>query len=295
MSFLKAVLSGLLLLLATGPLALAQVTYTEIDYPGSAGTGVTGINFAGDMVGEYQNTVGGANHGFTLSQGQFTSFDYPGALTTYPNGINDLGQIVGTACITCGFPRMFGFLYEGQTFRQISYRHNPGTEGNGIDNAGEIVVRVDGARDDQAFEFSNGQFTRIVVPGKSPDDDPLGISNLGEIVGGQYTDSGWRAWAEVNGKFTFLNLGTESVAFGVNDNGMIVGWWFNGSADVGFVWSNGRYISLSYPGAFSTVATGINSSGVVVGYYSPTLGSENHGFVTSPITEANFGAAEAAQ
>jgi probable HAF family extracellular repeat protein len=292
----RAVCFLAVVLIVPAPLALGQVTYTEIDYPGSVGTGVTGINSAGDMVGEYQTVVGGANHGFVLSQGRFTSFDYPGAVYTYPNGINDLGQIVGDACTTqCGFPYLFSFLYDGQNFTQIIYPGVPGTEGNGINNAGEVVGRIDGFRSSQAFKFRDGQFTAIMVPGRSPDEDALGINNLGEIVGGRYKYPAWHSWADQNGIFDFLDIGTQSVAFGLNDNGVVVGWWFDGSGYTGFAWSKGKYISLSYPGADSTTAIGINNSGQVVGSYSPTLGSENHGFVTSPITDANFEAAEDAR
>jgi uncharacterized membrane protein len=280
-----------MLLFASVPLALAQVTYTQIDYPGAVSTAVTGINSKGDMVGEYQLEFAGPNHGFVLSQGQFTSFDYPGALSTFPNGINDLGQVVGTACIQCGFPLGFAFLYDGQTFTRISYPGKPGTEGNGINNAGDVVGRIDGNRISRAFKFREGQFKILTVPGKSPDDDALGINNSGEIVGGSYNyKRRWQSWARENGSSHYLRVGDQSVAFGLNDNGVIVGWWFDGSAYAGFAWSNGKFISLLYPGADSTTAYGINNSGQVVGYYDS--GYPGHGFVTSPITDADFEAAE---
>jgi hypothetical protein len=290
----KAVCSLAMLLFAS--LALAQVTYTQIDYPGSVSTVVTGINSKGDMVGHYQLEAGGNNHGFVLSQGQFTSFDYPGALSTIPNGINDLGQVVGTACIHCGFPVMFAFLYDGKSFTRISYPSKPGTEGNGINNAGDVVGRIDGNRISRAFKFRAGQFKIVTVPGKSPDDDALGINNSGEIVGGSYNYKwNWQSWARENRSFHYLHVGDLSVAFGLNDNGAIVGWWFDGSGISGFAWSNGTFISLRYPGAYSTNATGINNSRQVVGYYAPTAVYPVHGFVTSPITDADFEAAETAQ
>jgi uncharacterized membrane protein len=292
----KAVCFLAVILIACASLALAQVTYTQIDYPGSVGTVVTGINSAGDMVGSYHLVVGGPGHGFVLSQGQFRSFDYPGAVGTGPNGINDLGQVVGTACIKCGFPYMFAFLYDGQTFTQISYPGRPGTEGNGINNAGDVVGRIDGYRSSVAFKFRDGQFKTITVPGKSRNEDAQGINNSGEIVGGSYKyKRRWQSWAGGNGTFHYLHVGIESVAFGLNDNGVIVGWWFDGSAYSGFAWSNGKFISLRYPGAYSTTAIGINNSGQVVGYYAPTWGSPGHGFVTSPITDADFEAAETAR
>lgn len=290
---IQVIIAATFLLVLVLP-APAQITYTEIDYPGSVGTGVTGINNMGVMVGEYQLTVGGPNFGFTLDQGNFTSFQYPGGVFTYPNGINDLGQIVGDTCTTkCGFPYVFGFLYDGQTFSEVKFNGSLGTEANGINSAGQIAIRADAVYHrafERALEYSGGVFTRLKVPGRSEDDDAQGINNLGEIVGGEYHKNGWQSWAETNGQFVLLNIGTESVAFGVNDNGTIVGWYYNGGVESGFVWSNGSIIPLNYPGAGCTVATGINNSGQVVGYYEPGLctTSENHGFVTSAITEADF-------
>jgi uncharacterized membrane protein len=124
----------------------------------------------------------------------------------------------------------------------------------------------------------------------SPDEDALGINNASMIVGGLYKSEGgfWVPWAYERGTSRFLRLPIEGVAFGVNDNNMIVGWWYNGGAQVGFVWSKGRMISLVYPGAFATTALGINNAGQVVGDYTLGIATENHGFVTSPVTDADF-------
>src|SRR5690242_9497837 len=75
---------------------------------------------------------------------------------------------------------------------------------------------------------------------------------------------------------------------GVNDNGIIVGWYNpTSSYDYAFVVKNGKYLSFSYPGAKFTYAAGINKSGQIVGAYSPD-NQTYHGFVTSPITDAFF-------
>jgi hypothetical protein len=37
-------------------------------------------------------------------------------------------------------------------------------------------------------------------------------------------------------------------------------------------WSNGGFVTLSFPGAQQTTPTSINDSGVIVGYYFPTSG-----------------------
>lgn len=72
MTFRKVVLSCAVLLLAIAPLAVAQGTYTQIDYPGAAQTGVNGIDSAGDLVGTYPD-ASNTFHGLLLSNGTYTT------------------------------------------------------------------------------------------------------------------------------------------------------------------------------------------------------------------------------
>lgn len=58
-----------------------------------------------------------------------------------------------------------------------------------------------------------------------------------------------------------------TAAFGINDTGTVVGYYFNGSVDPGFQDKAGVFTTIAFPGASWTVAYGINSAGVVVGYY----------------------------
>jgi len=84
-------------------------SFTSIDVPCSnclggiaSSTTAFGINPAGDIVGTYNDAVGG-QHGFLLSGGQFTTIDVPGSLVgatgnlpTAARGINPQGDIVGS-------------------------------------------------------------------------------------------------------------------------------------------------------------------------------------------------------
>jgi uncharacterized membrane protein len=75
----------------------------------------------------------------------FTSFDYPGALFTYGNGINDDGVMVGQYRqeFVVG-PNTFqdfdhGLIIDGTTLTAFDFPGASSTEGNGINNAGQIV------------------------------------------------------------------------------------------------------------------------------------------------------------
>jgi uncharacterized membrane protein len=66
---------------------------SNIDLPGTDGTGAISINNRGVIVGYY--LLGGVKHGFIRSQDNWWSFDVPGAVMTYLSDINDHGELVG--------------------------------------------------------------------------------------------------------------------------------------------------------------------------------------------------------
>jgi probable HAF family extracellular repeat protein len=288
MSFLRIFTLGLLLLLCAS-LILAQsqavipdahLTFTTIDVPGVSYSVVEGINTVGDMVGYYSETRGAPAHGFLLSGGNFTFFDYPGAISTVATDINDSGLIVG---YTTGGPE-YGFLYDGTSFTTIQAKNkSKGVVVLGIDNAGDVVGGVGDIYTYKGFELQDGHFRAIVPPGDAYYVFATGINNFGEVVG--YGSSGF---AHIHRKFRTIDFpaATDTEPQGVNDSGMIVG-YYSKSQIHGFAWMDGKYLSLSYPSALWTLAYGVNASGQVVGAY--TFDSITyHGFVTSPITAADF-------
>src|SRR4051794_30810636 len=66
----------------------ANFIFTQIDVPGATSTSASGINDAGQIVGQFNN---GGTHGFLYSGGSFTQIDAPGATFagTSASGIND--------------------------------------------------------------------------------------------------------------------------------------------------------------------------------------------------------------
>src|SRR5207302_1212386 len=72
----------------------APRVFTTIDAPGATATEASGVNNAGQIVGESSDAH--TWHGFLrTAAGAVTIFDVPGAATTFAHGINDAGQIVG--------------------------------------------------------------------------------------------------------------------------------------------------------------------------------------------------------
>ncbi len=274
---------------ATQPVKL---TLTTIDVPGATVTGISGINTAGDMVGDYGQYTSEAYSGFLYSNGTFTYFDYPGQQVTIPGGINDSGLIVGLATqeASQGAP-IYGFLYDGITFTTLQDGNSYATNAYGINNAG-VVVGSAGATlySWKGFEGRNGSYKPITFPGQCVYQYAYGINNLGEIVGFASCGIYQYGYATKNGKLHSVDFpgAQETVALGINDSGIVVGYYNPASADFyAFAVRNGKYISFIYPGAKETFAYGINASGQIVGTY--TLDYQTyHGFVSSPLTPADF-------
>jgi probable HAF family extracellular repeat protein len=298
MTFLRGITLSLLLLCASlafaqadSEIANANVTFTTVDVPGAVVTSVDGINTAGDMVGYYAEAGNGPASGFLYSGGNFAFLNYPSGNSTRAQGINDSGLIVGWAYVRQESAAV-GFAYDGTTFTTVRAPGKSATFAYGINNAGDIVGGDGSFSATKGFELVGTRFKNISPPGTFLYIYGLGINKNGGIVGlktgGVSSNNGF---AYNGGKFqTLIVPGAQlTEAWGVNDSGIIVGWYQKCSPCVinGFALMNGKYTSLSYPGAIETFAIGINASGQVVGAYTLD-GSSQHGFVTSPITVADF-------
>src|SRR5205807_2545796 len=87
-----------------------------------AGTLAYGINASGQVVGSYNDNIGGGTHGFLYSGGTYTTLDVPDAGangTTVAQSINGLGQIAGYYNNGAGIA--FGFIQLGSNHYRPSF------------------------------------------------------------------------------------------------------------------------------------------------------------------------------
>jgi MYXO-CTERM domain-containing protein len=162
----------------------------------------------------------------------------------------------------------------------------PGTQGstigtttaNGINNNGAVVgFSTIGGANTNFIRNPNGTFTTII-----PDDPPAmanGINKFNTVVG---VNGNMQAiQVSPHGTVTLLptpNPGNtaSSVAFGINDKGVIVGQYVNSATGTtpGFILHNGTYTFLNPTDQMSgmpatvTNAQGINNKGIGVGFES---------------------------
>lgn len=243
-------------------------TFVNIDNPDADWTEARGINNNGVIVGSYG--LGGTRHGFVLEGENYSTLDYPGAESTFAAGINDIGEIVGSYTDAAG---QHGFKYSGGNFSGPINHNGLPTVLVDINNSG-LIAGYAGQDAYTAESFiSNGvESVNIRYPFWGDDIEEtiiLGINNLGQ-------GAGYFFFADYYGFFydgnTYYDVNydspsmTESLARDVNDNGVVLGTYFDGISGT-FLLDGQGYSSVLFPGAQSTHGYSINNAGAIVGVY----------------------------
>ena len=182
-----------------------------------------------------------------LAQYYFTAIDPPGSISTQALGLNDKGVIVGAYSDASGVS--YGFVDDNGAFTQLA----------------------------PSSGASCGSLAGIC-------NQAWGVNNAGAVVGSFFTSDGAEhGFLYSNGNYTtFTQLdapGAEgTAAFGVSNNGIVVGQVQESSSDIGFTYdiSTEQYSTFSLPGlpaGATFVPFGINDSDEVVGSYvgPPTI------------------------
>jgi probable HAF family extracellular repeat protein len=222
--------------------------FTTVDYPASTYTNVTGRNSSGVVVGRYLDSAS-VSHGYILSNGQFTSVDYPVASFTGLTGIDPAGNITGRCTV------------EGVTHGFVLASTQP---------AARYMV------------------TDLGLVGRSPG-QPITITDNGLIAGMVTTDAGFSqavVWNENGGLTNLGSAGLNSMAFGINDSGLVVGQAEitvkdssgedfcgtkgsglsgNGATCAAFAAQNGTMKVLGTLGGVNALAYSVNSRGQIAG------------------------------
>jgi hypothetical protein len=212
-------------------------------------TGLTvlrAINAEGVIVGFYGLDVA---HGFLLVDGVFSAWDFPQAAATALRGVNDRGDLSGSYSV-----------------------------GGGAADEGGFIAPRHGAP--LTFKIPDPAATALVVGA---------INNAREVVGYYTTGRGVLAGfvRQPDGRIVTLAVpGAIGVqAYGINECGIVVGTFDDGSTAHGFYGRPGSLHRFDLPGATATFAQGINNEGRIVGRYDDAAGE--HGFVTEDTAAAS--------
>ena len=267
-------------------------TMTDLGTLGGADSYAYGMNNNGQVVGasEYNGSV--SRHAFLYSGGTMTDLGTFGGAVSFANAINDSGQVVGTATASDGTG--YAFLYtDGMMSNLGSFAPHA------INNNGQIV----GYNGVNAVLYSGGTITDLGSLG-GQGSFAYGINNYGQVAGASPTGTG-SGGAFLYSSGTMLSLGTVnsslplSIAFGLNDNGQIVGEAYNNGIGTyhAFVYENGQMLDLNNlipagSGLTLTDAQAINDYGQIVA--NGNYGGENQAFLLTPVPEPATGALLAA-
>jgi probable HAF family extracellular repeat protein len=224
-----------------------------------------------------------------------------GGVNGYASGANNLGQVAGWAETpvhdsTCAFPQILQFeavVYEPD----LRARELPPLPGDldgaatDINDLGQ-VIGISGICDNAVGAYTakhmvlweNGQPTRIPDFGGKGWNTPWQINDRGEVVGfadkaGDVIDGVLTAnpiafvWSKEKGRQEIKPLpeDTNSIAYGINNLGQVVGQSFGGpEGSRAFLWQNGKSYDLnelvtSNANLYLMYAQGINDRGEIVG------------------------------
>jgi hypothetical protein len=253
-----ALMSGILLLTSVNASATAYTFQTLNNNADPTFNQLLGINNGGTIAGYFgSGATGHPNQGYTLAspygQGNYANENFPGSAQTQVTGINNSGLTVGFWADQAG--NNFGFVNNGGTFTTVT---------------------------DPFTGTSNGVNINQL----------LAVNNL-DIAAGFYVDGSGVTHGDtydiVNKSFTTVDIAgaTATTAAGINDAGMIAGFFTNaGGFTLGFILNGGILTSVQDPLGVSTMILGLNNTGLADGVYTDA-GGALHGFLYN-IASGNF-------
>jgi uncharacterized membrane protein len=212
----------------------AVLKYTKIDYPGARDTNVTGVNNQDQILGGAITIENGVevSRGFLMKNGVFSSpIEVPRTNYTAPMGINNLGQI--TIATRDENNLIHGFLLDNGRFSQIDYPGSTQSGPHAINDLGNIVGFV---------QFGGNSLGYLLTPGGTP--NPFSL-------------------------IVYQKASTD--AYGINNNGDIVGDFLDTTGLHGFIRRGSVFERIDYPRAPNTSARGINNNGDIVGIFGASL------------------------
>ena len=270
---------------------------TNLDPAGAPRAVAVGLNAGGEVVGDYDDGVGGA-FVFTFLGGTFQKVTTPPGVTYMRAvGINDAGMIAGNYIDSNG--RFLAFIRDGDTFTPIDHPGATGVYAEGINAKGDIVGHYYDIAGEHGFIDSNGEFITIDVPGAALI-NAASINDQDQVVG-NYSASPFETHGYLydNGTITTIDVPgqADTTLNQINDSGVIAGSYagsmpfpqFAGSRQqYAFLFESGTITTLTIPGAMVAGSdVRINNTGEVVGSYRDSQFAE-HGFVYNNGTLGTF-------
>jgi probable HAF family extracellular repeat protein len=249
---------------------------TDIGTLGGTRSIAMGINNYGEVAGFSQITGDTTYHAF-LYGSSMSDLGTLGGVLSFGTGINDSGVTTGYAWTT-GNGSHLAFRYSSSSMNNLGTLGGSNSEGRAINNSGQVVGSAELAGSpavQHAFLYSGGAMTDIHDPFSSYiSSNAVAINDSGAVAANEWNVgiSDNHAFLYQGGVKTYLGVlgGTYSKAYGINNNGQIVGVSSTSTVQHGFLYSGGVMQDLeamlpSGSGWTALNPNDINDSGQIVG------------------------------
>jgi hypothetical protein len=212
---------------------------------------------------------------FDLSGTWPTLLTVPGSQGAVGHHVNNKGEVTGTASFHIFLPSRAFIRCGVNNILRVFYVPTQPTEGSAMNDNG---LRVGSYYDKNGHGhgFTSNSWTHYATldyPGAA-ETFVTGVNDSNQVVGYYYTDltrTDAHGFFWDGGVFATIDdptgtLGTELT--GINQQGDMVGWYIDANqGHHGFVYHQGSFTPLDFPGATHSEANGINDLGQIVGRY----------------------------
>ncbi len=249
----------------------ARFAWQAVDFPVAIPNVASGINDAGDIVGNFVSAQGIAQTAFLRrADGSVMPLQVTDSTLTLAMGINNQSTVVGAFSRSGG---SHGFINDAQGTRSLD-PPGYGIVAHGINDAGQVVgeSRVLGDPLTHGWLMDASGFHNFDHPGQDVSTTPHGIGSRGAVVGYSSVLGSNQAQAFLYDGTTFNDFvvpgATSTFFLGMNNEGWIVGTWEEGGTrQHGLLIHDGVWTTLDIPGSPNTWLTGVNNLGQIVGNY----------------------------
>lgn len=258
-----------------------------------------GINNSDQAVGESYTRINGSyfNHAFLWQNDVMQDLGTLGGDFSHAFAVNDNGVVVGEAMVASG--DFHAFRWSNGTMQDLGVLSGGfSSSALSINESGQIVGFSDNADGwTRAVLWQGGTIYDLGTLPNRENSIATSINNSGQVVGYSFPSviglNTFRAFIWQSGVMTDLNElippGSGwllTFAYGINDNGQIVGEGLHNGARRAFLYQDGEVVDLTDATVCGSscvlyTARGINNLGQIVG--GGVFGSASHGFLLSPV------------